>query len=57
MLQILHFHLEFEGGVEAHVAHISCIYIFYQVLRTNYLFSNPRLVTTTIIKKGQLLAY
>jgi hypothetical protein len=28
MLQILRFHLEFEGGVKAHMAHISCAYIY-----------------------------
>jgi hypothetical protein len=31
--------------VKAHVGHISCAYIFYQVLRTNRTHSNPRLVT------------
>jgi hypothetical protein len=28
MFQILHSHLEFEEGVKAHVAHISCAYIY-----------------------------
>jgi hypothetical protein len=31
--------------VKAHVAHITCAYIFYQVIRTKYTLSNPRLVT------------
>jgi hypothetical protein len=39
--------LSLKGGVKAHVAHISCAYIFYQVLRANHSFSNPRLVTAT----------
>jgi hypothetical protein len=39
------------------VAHISCAYIFYQVLRTNCTCSNPRLVTWYQSRLGPILLF